>query len=264
MQKGIKNMTSLEQLYYVEINHGGVDLIQEMKMLRQLRRLGLRHVRREHGNALCAAIVEMKHLEDLNITSIGEDETINLNFVSSPPQLQRLHLKAKLETLPDWIPKLEYLSEIKLAMSNLKNDPLQSLKNLPNLLRFSLWDDAYDGEILHFQNEGFLKLKRLDLSRLNRVNYILIDRGTLPSLEYLTMGGIPQLKEVPSGIMHLDNLKVINFTEMPAEFVESIDPDKGIDYWIIKHVPLVSIHHSIGPKFFDYEIRTIHSSSSES
>ncbi|WJX30563.1 hypothetical protein P8452_19087 [Trifolium repens] len=264
MQKGIKNMTSLQQLYYVEVNHGGVDLIQEMKMLRQLRRLGLRNVKREHGNALCAAIVEMKHLEDLNITTIGEDETINLNFVSSPPQLQRLHLKAKLETLPDWIPKLEYLSEIKLAMSNLKNDPLQSLKNLPNLLRFSLWDDAYDGEILHFQNEGFLKLKRLDLSRLNRVNYILIDRGTLPSLEYLTMGGIPQLKEVPSGIMHLDNLKVINFTEMPAEFVESIDPDKGIDYWIIKHVPLVSIHHSIGPKFFDYEIRTIHSSSSES
>ncbi|WJX36565.1 hypothetical protein P8452_24429 [Trifolium repens] len=264
MQKGIKNMASLQQLYYVEVNHGGVDLIQEMKMLRQLRRLGLRNVKREHGNALCAAIVEMKHLEVLNITTIGEDETINLNFVTSPPQLQRLHLKAKLETLPDWIPKLEYLSEIKLAMSNLKNDPLQSLKNLPNLLRFSLWDDAYDGEILHFQNEGFLKLKRLDLSRLNRVNYILIDRGTLPSLEYLTMGGIPQLKEVPSGIMHLDNLKVINFTDMPAEFVESIDPDKGIDYWIIKHVPLVSIHHSIGPKFFDYEIRTIHSSSSES
>ncbi|GAU16423.1 hypothetical protein TSUD_117720 [Trifolium subterraneum] len=254
-------MASLQQLYYVDVNHGGVDLIQEMKMLRPLRRLGLRNVRREHGNALCAALEEMKHLEDLKFTTVGEDEIINLNFVSSPPQLQWLHLKANLETLPDWIPKLEYLVEIKLAMSNLQNDPLQSLKNLPNLLKFSLWDDAYDGQILHFQNEGFLKLKRLNLSRLNRVNSVIIDKGTLPSLEYLTMDRMPQLKEVPSGIKHLDNLKVINFTEMPVEFVESIDPDNGSDYWIIKHVPLVSIHRSNGPKFYDYEIRTIHSSS---
>ncbi|PNY00341.1 NBS-containing resistance-like protein [Trifolium pratense] len=264
MEKGIKNLTSLQQLYFVEVNHGGVDLIQEMKMLRQLRKLGLRHVRREHGNAISAAVVEMQHLEDLNITTIGEDETINLNFVSSPPQLQNLHLKAKLDTLPDWIPKLEYLVEMKLAISKLKNDPLQSLKNLPNLLKFSLWDDAYDGEILHFQNGGFLKLKRLNLTRLNRVNLILIEKGTLPSLEYLTMDRIPQLKEVPSGIKHLDSLKEIYFTDMPAEFSESIDPYKGKYYWIIKHVPLVFIRHWIGPNFLDYEIQTIRSSSKDS
>jgi len=264
VEKGIKNLISLQNLYYVQVDHGGVDLIQEMKMLGQLRRLGLRHVRREHGNALCAAIVEMKHLENLNITTISEDETINLNFVSSPPQLRRLHLKAKLDSLPEWIPKLEYLVEIKLALSQLKNDPLRSLKNLPYLLKFGLWDNAYDGETLHFQNGGFLKLRKLDLSRLNRVHTVLIDEGTLISLEYLTMDRIPQLKEVPSGIRFLDKLKAINFTEMPAEFVDSIDPDKGKDYWIIKHVPLVSIHYSSGPKFFDYAIRTIHSSSNES
>jgi disease resistance protein RPM1 len=257
-------MTSLQNLYYVEVDHGGVDLIQELKMLRQLKRLGVRRVRREHGNALSAAIVEMKHLENLNITTIVDDEIIDLNFTSSPSQLQRLHLKAILQKLPNWIGDLEYLVEIKLALSKLKDDPLQSLKNLPNLQKFGLWDNAYDGEFLHFQNGGFLKLKRLDLSRLTRVNFVLIDKGTLPSLEYLTMDRIPQLKEVPSGIKHLDSLKVINFTEMPAEFVESIVPDNGKDYWIIKHVPLVSIHHSNGPKFFDYDIRTIHSSSSES
>ena len=110
MEKGIKNMASLQRLYFVEVNHGGVDLIQEMTMLSQLRRLGLRHVRREHGDALSAVVVELKHLEDLNITTIDEDETINLNLVSSPPQqLERLQLKAKLDTLPEWIPKLEYL-----------------------------------------------------------------------------------------------------------------------------------------------------------
>jgi len=214
MAKGIKKLTSLQSLYYVEVDHGGVDLIREMKMLTQLRRLGLRHVKREHGNAICAAVVEMKQLENLNITTIVEDETINLNSVSFPLKLQRLHLKAKLDTLPEWIPKLEYLVEIKLALSKLKNDPLQLLKNLPNLLKLGLWDNAYDGEILHFPNGGFLKLKRLNLSRLNRVNSIVVDKGALLSLEHIIMDKIPQVKDVPSGIMHLDKLKEIYFTDI--------------------------------------------------
>jgi len=117
MKKGIKKLTSLENLFYVEVDHGGVDLIQEMKMLRKIKRLGLTCVRRELGNALSAAIQEMKHLENLNITSISEDEIIDLNFKSSPPQLQRLHLKARLQKLPDWIPKLECLVKVMLGFS---------------------------------------------------------------------------------------------------------------------------------------------------
>ncbi|GAU16410.1 hypothetical protein TSUD_117590 [Trifolium subterraneum] len=193
MEKGIKNLISLQNLYYVDVDHGGVDLIQEIKMLRHLRRLGLRRVRAEHGNALSAAVVEMKHLENLNITTIAEDEIIDLNFISTPPQLQRLQLKGRLQKLPDWIPKLECLVKVRLSFSMLEDDPLQSLRNLPNLLKLCLWDNCYD-----------------------------------------------------------------------AEFVESIDQDKGQEYSIIKHVPLVFIRHSNGPNFFDYDIHTIHSTSKES
>ncbi|MCI79548.1 disease resistance protein, partial [Trifolium medium] len=49
------------------------------------------------------------------------------------------------------------------------------------------------------------------------------------------MNKIPQVKEIPSGIKHLDNLKDIHFTDMPAEIAESINPDKGQYNWIIKH-----------------------------
>ncbi|WJX30553.1 hypothetical protein P8452_19078 [Trifolium repens] len=264
MEKGIKNLISRQNLYYVEVDHGGVDLIQEMKMLRHLRRLGLRHVRQEHGNALSAAIVEMKHLENLNISTIAEDEIIDLNFISSPPQLQRLHLKGRLQKLPDWIPKLECLVKVRLSFSMLKDDPLQSLKNLPNLLKLCLWFNCYDGEIFHFQNGGFLKLRTLNLGFLNRVKSIIIDHGTLLSLEHLTLENIPRLKKLPSGIKPMHKLKDICFTDMPAEFVESIDQDKGQDYSIIKHVPLVFIRHWYGPNFFDYDIRTIRSTSKES
>ncbi|KAK2439922.1 disease resistance protein RPM1 [Trifolium repens] len=263
MEKGIKNLTSLQNIFHVEVDHGGVDLIEEMKMLRQLRKLGLRRVRREYGNALSAAILEMQHLESLNITAILEDEIIDLNFLSSPPKLLKLHLKARLEKLPDWMPKLECLVNIRLGFSMLKDDPLQSLKNLPNLLRLSLWNNAYDGEILHFHNGGFKKLKQLILSHLNRVNFILIENGALLSLEHFKMERIPQLKEVPSSIKLLDKLKVIDLVDMSNELVKSIDQDNGHDHWIINHVPLVLIRHWFGPKYYDYDSRTISSSSKE-
>ncbi|WJX30555.1 hypothetical protein P8452_19080 [Trifolium repens] len=240
VEKGIKNLTSLQNIYYVDVDHGGVDLIEEMKMLKQLRKLGLKHVRREHGNAISAAVVEMQHLESLNITAISEDEIIDLNFVSIPPKLQRLHLQARLERLPDWIPKLECLVKIRLGLSKLNVDPMQSLKKLPNLLKLSLWENAYDGEILHFQNGGFQKLKELILSHLNAVNSILIENGALLSLEHLKMEKIPQLKEVPPGIEPLNKLKVIDLVDMPDEFVKSIDPDKGHSHRIIKHVPILA------------------------
>ncbi|KAJ1428303.1 Virus X resistance protein-like, coiled-coil domain [Sesbania bispinosa] len=259
MQKGIGCLTSLQNLYFVEVDRGELELIQELKELRQLRRLGLRRVRREHGYALCASIQAMKHLESLNITAIAEDEIIDLNLISSPPhQLMRLHLKARLLKLPEWIPKLEYLVKLRLALSMLTDDPLKCLKNLPNLLWLAILENAYDGATLHFQQGGFPKLKELFLAHLNRVDTIIIDKGALLVLEDFKFNNIPCLKEVPSGTKHLENLKLMDFANMPNEFVESIDPEKGQHYCIIKHVPLVFIRRKVGPKFHDYDIHPIH------
>ncbi|KAL5190840.1 Disease resistance protein RPM1 [Glycine soja] len=117
-----------------------------------MRMLALRHVRREYGNAICTSVVEMTHLESLDITAIYEDEIIGLNSISSISQLRRLKLKARLEKMPNWISKLDCLIYLMLALSNLKDDPLRWLDKLPHLLKLSLWDNAYDGEILHFQS----------------------------------------------------------------------------------------------------------------
>jgi disease resistance protein RPM1 len=77
------------------------------------------------------------------------------------------------------------------------------------------------------------------------------------------MERIPQLKEVPSSIKILDKLKVIDLVDMSTELVKSIDQDNGHDHWIINHVPLVLIRHWFGPKYYDYDSRTISSSSKE-
>ncbi|XP_004499777.1 disease resistance protein RPM1 [Cicer arietinum] len=259
MEEGIKCLKSLQKLYFLEADHGAIKLIQELKMLRQLRKLGIRRVRGEYGNALCDAIQEMNHLESLNITAIDQEAILDLDFLSAPPpNLRVLNLKGRLTNLPNWIPNLNYLVKLRLGLSNFEDDPLGSLQNLPNLLRLNLWDDAFSGECLHFQVGGFPRLKELDLTRLNRLSSVSIDEGALLCLEHFRFNNNPQLKVVPPDLQHLNNLQFLGFADMPAELVDSIDIEKdGPCHWIINHIPLVLIRQKVGTRFHDYELRPI-------
>nr|KYP56657.1 Disease resistance protein RPM1 [Cajanus cajan] len=258
MQRGIGCLKSLQKLYFLEADHGGLDLIQELKMLKQLRKLGIRRVKAEYATAISTAIGEMNHLESLNVGAIAEDEIIDLDFASPPPHLRVLNLKSRVTKLPEWIPKLEYLVKLRLGLSNLEQDPLDSLKDLPNLLRLNMWDNAYVGERLHFQIGGFPKLKELDLTRLSRLNSVSIEQGALLGLEHFRFKDNPEMKVVPCDLKHLENLNFLGFADMPSELVESIDPEKGGQHYsIIKHVPVVLIRQNVGPGFRDYDLRPI-------
>ncbi|GMP78485.1 hypothetical protein CsSME_00034404 [Camellia sinensis var. sinensis] len=243
IQGGIGGLEELQSLCYVETNDG---LIKELEKLRQLRKLGITKLEREHGRALCAAIEKMKYLQRLNVGAASKNEILDLQHISSssPPQyLQRLELAGRLEKLPDWIPKLQNLVGLSLIGSGLtKNDPLKALQVLPSLVRLWLWD-AYDGEQLYFEVGRFQKLKELTLVGFKRLNSVIIEEGALPLLKELKIEPSPQLKEVPSGIHHLRNLKILGFVGMPEEFVDRMEPkpNQGKDYWIVEHIPRVEL-----------------------
>ncbi|XP_057451327.1 disease resistance protein RPM1-like [Lotus japonicus] len=253
----IGNLTSLQKLYHVEADHGGLNLITELRKLKQLRKLGLKNVRTEFGNALCDSMQDMSCLESLSVSAITEDETIDLQRISSLHHLRKLHFFGRLDKLPDWVTRLQYLVRLSIHFSKLKDDQLKSLKDLPNLLRLSIAREAYVGESLHFE-VGFQKLKRLYLVDLNEVSSIVIENGALPALERLLLMRLPQLKEMPSSFHLLKSLETLYLTDMSHEFNQSIDPDHGPKYWVIKHVQMVSIREKVGPNFRDYNYRTIH------
>ncbi|GMP78499.1 hypothetical protein CsSME_00034415 [Camellia sinensis var. sinensis] len=237
---GIGGLEELQSLRHVEPNHG---LIKELEELRQLRKLGITKLEREHGRALCAAIEKMKYLKRLRVWASSNDEILDLQYISSSPPhyLQRLYLAGRLEKLPDWIPKLQNLVGLSLVGSGLtKNDPLKALQVLPSLVRLVLWD-AYDGEQLYFEVGRFQKLEQLTLAGFKGLNSVIIEEGALPLLEDLTIEPSPQLKEVPSGIHHLRNLKTLQFVGMPEEFIDRMEPkpNQGKDYWIVEHIPRV-------------------------
>ncbi|GMY30823.1 disease resistance protein RPM1-like [Fagus crenata] len=261
IQKGIECLKYLQKLYHVELNHGGVDLIKELGKLRQLRKLGVKNLTKETMRALCASIGMMNHLESLDVSSISEDEIIDLQSISSPPQcLQRLQIKCCLEKLPEWIPQLQHLVRINIYWSKLSDDPLKAFQNLPNLLELSISRQAYIGEQLHFQKGGFPKLKILNLKHLNGLYSLMIDKGASPLLEKFVIGPCPQLKEVPSGIQHLRNLKDLRFQSMPKEFDESLDPEQGSCFWIVEDVPVIYRGKKIGTGYYGIEWIRIHRS----
>uniref|UniRef100_A0A2N9EU69 NB-ARC domain-containing protein n=1 Tax=Fagus sylvatica TaxID=28930 RepID=A0A2N9EU69_FAGSY len=77
------------------------------------------------------------------------------------------------------------------------DDPFKVLRALPNLM--DLWlHVGYEGEQLHIEGGGFQKLKSLGLRNLRGLNRLIIDEGSLPLLERLSIGPSPLLKEVRS------------------------------------------------------------------
>ena len=82
-----------------------------------------------------------------------------------------------------------------------------------------------------------------------------INEGALPHLEELWIGSSPLLNEVPSGIQHLRNLKVLANYDMPSEFVLSMLPDGGSEYWKVEHVQSVLFLYRVGGRrYVEYKL----------
>ena len=75
---------------------------------------------------------------------------------------------------------------------------------------------------------------------------VKIDKGALPLLEKLEFGPFPLMKDMCVDIQHLQNLKFLDITDMPREFVIALQPEGGTDYWKIQHIPSVTFWYYAG------------------
>ncbi|XP_062160716.1 disease resistance protein RPM1-like [Alnus glutinosa] len=259
IHEGIGCLNDLQMLSFIEANHHGVGLFEQLGKLSQLRMLAISNVTAKSGRALCTSIQNMVHLKILVVGSTSEDEIIDLQSISSPPQfLEHISLWGRLKQLPNWILELQNLATLILSFSSLKEDPLSSVQALPNLVTISL-NHAFQGEQLHFEEGGFRKLKRLTLREMKKLKMVKIDRGSLLDLEQLEIGPCPQMKELPSGIQHLESLKILDFYEMQGEFVLRMQPNGGEDYWKVKKVSTIRLWYRIkGERYQTYKLGDSH------
>ena len=145
---------------------------------------------------------------------------------------------------------LQNLQGLDLRFSRLTNDPLKCIKDLPNLEYLNMYQ-TYDGDELHFEEGGFKKLKKLRLGKLEVLKVVKIERGALPLLDMLAFGPSPLIKDMPSDIQRLTNLKSLEILDMPREFVVGLQPNKGPHYWKIQHVPSVTFSYKSKGQLYD-------------
>lgn len=102
LQEGFGSQESLQKLYMLDAKEIGVN---EIKELGKLRRLGIINLTSEFGRILCAC-ENMNHLETLEVWAIGGDDFVDLEDISSPPQILRcLYIYGHLRKLLEWICK---------------------------------------------------------------------------------------------------------------------------------------------------------------
>ncbi|KAG2726569.1 hypothetical protein I3760_01G118500 [Carya illinoinensis] len=226
VQGNIGALRSLQKLCFIEANQGGGAIMMELGKLYQLRRLGILELRKEDGK------------------SLQEEEILDLQHLSSPPRLiQRVHLRGRLETLPPWIPSLHGLVRLHLKWSRLKEDPLVLLQKLPNLVHLELLQ-VYEGDTLYFKMGGFNKLKILRLDQFSELRCVQVEVGAMPCVEKLIILRCALLKKVPVGIEYMTKLKLLEFFDMPEEFIQTLRPDeRDSDYWKVAHIPEVYSTH---------------------
>ncbi|KAK9282840.1 hypothetical protein L1049_011063 [Liquidambar formosana] len=138
-----------------------------------------------------------------------------------------------------WISSLHSLVKLRLRWSRLRDDPLEALAMLTNLVELRLVE-AYDGQTLCCKSGGFQRLKVLRLDKLEGLRLLRLEEGAMPKLEELIVMRCNLLERVPSGIEHHTNLKSLYFFDMPTDFFMTLKLDReGGDYWKIAHIPEV-------------------------
>ncbi|PIN02709.1 Apoptotic ATPase [Handroanthus impetiginosus] len=239
----------LQKLCYINVADAGsgrIKTVNEIGKLTQLQRLGITKLRREDGKELCSSLSKLTKLRSLDISSFEKEEHIDLEYPLSPstlPFLRYLGLQGRLERIPQWLGSLNALTNLILRWSELREDPLQYIQGLPNLLLLGLEGDSYVGQELSFKAGGFQRLHKLSLASLGSLRWVRVEKGSMPLLHSVTVLDCKSMVEMPVGIEHLRNLKDVHFFDMTEEFVERLidEKRKAGNQWKLAHVPVVHI-----------------------
>ncbi|KAL5981835.1 hypothetical protein ACLOJK_015901 [Asimina triloba] len=218
------NITSLQSLKGIEAEG---ETIRQIGKLVQLRNFCIAKVRASDGIELCGSIGKMKNLVKLAIIGISEEETLELEALSSSPPslLQKVELIGHLKKVPQWLASLTNLASLWLNRSRLREEEgerdgfLSTLQALPNLVKLDLLQ-AYDGQKLLFKEGWFPKLQQLLLIDLTELRQLVMEKGAMPCLQKLVLLSCRELK-VAQGIEHLPTLQELYLEEIPAELVDS-------------------------------------------
>jgi hypothetical protein len=212
--RGIGNLNALCTLGKVSVHEKGKDTLKELSQLHQLRKLGIEAITGTNNKEFWSAIASLNHLLSL---SVNWRSTASLELDSSlggsllpPRSIESLKLGSRVVSLTEWIHHLQNVSRLHLYCTELQQDAIEAVGELPHLAVLFMRYNSFKGEELVFkQLASFPSLVLLDLDWIGDVlAFVKFEDGTMPKLELLRIYGWKELQEL-SGLRNLANLKEI-------------------------------------------------------
>lgn len=137
---GIGKLTNLHTLGVVNVSGAsGKALLEELKKLTQLRKLGVSGINRENWQELCHAISGHRHLESLSV-HLDEDFCCCFSDMSDPPRtLKSLKVRGgagpgNVHIRPAWLKQLPNLQKADLDVTILTREDIDVLQGIPQHL----------------------------------------------------------------------------------------------------------------------------------
>ncbi|XP_027364639.1 probable disease resistance protein RF9 [Abrus precatorius] len=165
-------------------------------------------------------IMKLEHLHSLRLKSRDEEGrpwNLHLKSLQNHVNLTDMYLLGILSCssiLSQFPPSLV---ELNLSHSKLEEDPMQILKDLPNLRSLSLLAESYLGRLMVCNSQSFLQLHVLKLWKLEQLEEWKIEQQALPSLRQLEIRSCRRMKTLPDGLKHVNSLLELKLTTMPME-----------------------------------------------
>ncbi|CAH8356342.1 unnamed protein product [Eruca vesicaria subsp. sativa] len=227
------SICQLKDLQVMDCCNAEAELIKMLGNMTQLTRVSLVMIRREHGSDLCESLNKIKRLRFLSLTSIHEEEPLEIDGLIATASIEKLFLAGKLERVPSWFSTLHNLTYLGLRGSQLQDNAIHYILTLPKLVWLSFYN-AYMGTRLCFA-EGFQNLKILDIVQMQHLKEVVIEEGAMFELQKL-------YESVPKGIENLVNLQELHLSHVSDQLVERIRGEEGVDRWRVKHIPAIKHH----------------------
>ncbi|XP_070033014.1 putative disease resistance protein At1g59780 [Nicotiana tabacum] len=239
--KKIGTLVSLEMVNRINAT---TSTVIELGKLTRLRMLYIAKLRRKHGRDLCSSLDKLINIQQLTISSFGVGGIIDLHYPlhSTHSSLRTLVFEGCLESFPQWVTSLQALAIVVLRGSKLMDNALETLQDLPSLVKLVL-DRAFEGEELRFGAGRFKKLKILCIWHSTKLRQTKVEEGAMPFLEELQLCNCGLMEDLPFGIEHLRKLGYLLLEEISEKLLMTLqlkDSQSG-DYWKIAHIPKVHV-----------------------
>ncbi|XP_040384522.1 disease resistance protein Pik-2-like [Oryza brachyantha] len=203
---GIGKMVTLHTLGVIDVSVRWRPVLEALKKLTQLRKLGVSGINRRNCRELCSAISGLAHLESVSVQLDQENSQGCLDAISKfPENLQSLKLYGYARAdadheLPEWISRLRKLSKLNLQTAMLPSDG--------GRIRFG---------------SGFDSLMVLQIACHQRLRAVTFQSGAMPRLECLKLRCCNVSSLLLSGLKELASLQEVWLTgSYKQEFKENL------------------------------------------